>query len=146
MRSTTAPPEARAAQTRKNTAVWSGGTPLPADHRSFSLDPRRSAVDRNDERDDQDRHDVRDLDHRVDRRPGGVLVGIADGVAGDGGGVSLGALATVEAVLDQLLRVVPRAAARGHRDREEQAGDDRADEQAAEHLGTDDPDDDREED
>src|SRR5579884_1536063 len=75
-----------------------------------------SAVDGDDQRDDQDRDDVRDLDHRVDRRAGGVLVRIADGVAGDGRGVGLGALAAVEAVLDQLLRVVPRAAAGGHRD------------------------------
>ena len=60
------------------------------------------------------------------------------------GRVRLGALAAVGAVLDRLLRVVPGAAARGHRDREEEAGDDRADQQAAEHLGADDPDDDRE--
>ena len=76
--------------------------------------------------------------------PGRVLVGIADRVAGDRGGVGVGALAAVEAVLDQLLRVVPGAAARGHRDREEEAGDDRADEQAAEHPRVDDADDDRE--
>ena len=67
--------------------------------------------------------------------PGGVLVRVADRVAGDRGGVGLGALAAVGAVLDQLLRVVPGAAAGGHRDREEEAGDDRADQQAAEHLG-----------
>ena len=42
--------------------------------------------------------------------PGGVLVGIADGVAGDRGGVGLGALAAERTVLDQLLRVVPGAA------------------------------------
>ena len=46
------------------------------------------------------------------------------------GGVRLGALAAVGAVLDQLLRVVPGAAARGHRDREEETGHDRADQQA----------------
>src|SRR5690606_20976800 len=32
----------------------------------------------------QQRDDVDDLDERVDRRAGGVLVGVADGVAGDG--------------------------------------------------------------
>src|SRR4051794_11872499 len=81
--------------------------------------PRRAArlaVDRDEERDDQDRDDVGDLDHRVDRGACGVLVGVADGVAGDGGGVGLGALAAEGAVLDRLLRVVPRAAARGHGD------------------------------
>src|SRR5437764_796393 len=93
---------------------------------------------------DQDRDDVRDLDHRVDRRAGGVLVRIADRVACDCGLVGVRALAPVETVLDQLLRVVPRAAARGHRDGEEEPGDDRPDEQAAEHLHVDDPDDDRE--
>src|SRR6478609_7666160 len=36
------------------------------------------AVDRGDQRDDQDRDDVRDLDHRVDRRAGSVLVRVAD--------------------------------------------------------------------
>ena len=78
--------------------------------------------------------------------PGRVLVRIADGVARDPGGVRLGALAAVGTVLDQLLRVVPGAAARGHRDREEEAGDDRADQQAAEHLRADDADHDREHD
>jgi hypothetical protein len=38
-----------------------------------------------DDRNDEDRDDVRDLDHRVDRRPGRVLVGIADRVAGHRG-------------------------------------------------------------
>src|SRR3954466_4247229 len=78
------------------------------------------------ERDDQDRDDVRDLDHRVDRRPGGVLVGVADGIARDRGRVRLGALPAVRAVLDQLLRVVPRATARGHRDGHEEADHDHA--------------------
>src|SRR3954447_320659 len=45
------------------------------------------------EGDQQQGHDVRDLDHWVDRRAGGVLVGVADGVAGDGRRVGLGALA-----------------------------------------------------
>ena len=66
--------------------------------------------------------------------PGGVLERVADGVAGDRRGVGLGALAAVGAVLDQLLRVVPRAAARGHHHGEEQADDDDADQQAAERL------------
>src|SRR3546814_6243688 len=48
--------------------------------------------------------------------------------------VRLGTLAAVMAVLDVLLRVVPRATTGGHRDRHEQAGDDGADQHAAEHL------------
>ena len=71
-------------------------------------------------RQQQQRHDVGDLDHRVHRGPGGVLVGIADRVAGHRRLVGLGALAAVMAVLDVFLGVVPGAAARGHRDRDEQ--------------------------
>jgi hypothetical protein len=82
----------------------------------------------------QQRHDVDDLDQRVDRRAGGVLVGVAHGVAGDRRLVGLGALAAVVAFFDVLLGVVPRAAAGAHRDRHEQAGHDRAHQQAAERL------------
>ncbi len=78
--------------------------------------------------------------------PGGVLVGIADGVARDRRGMRLGALAAVRAVLDELLGVVPGAAARRHGDGQEEAGDDGADEQAAEHLVRDQADDDRDHD
>src|SRR5918999_503387 len=74
------------------------------------------AVDGGDEGDDEDRDDVRDLDHRIDRRPGCVLVRVADRVAGDRRGMRLGALAAVETVLDQLLRVVPGSSAGGHGD------------------------------
>src|SRR5215204_6726062 len=87
------------------------------------------------ERNHQQRDDVRHLDHRVDRGAGRVLVGIADRVTGDRGGVGLRALATVLSVLDQLLRVVPGAAPRGHRDRGEEADHDHADQEAAERLG-----------
>ena len=59
----------------------------------------------------QQRHDVGDLDHGIDRRSGGVLVGIAHGIAGDGGLVGLGALPAVVAVLDVLLGIVPGASA-----------------------------------
>src|SRR5262245_8515386 len=77
---------------------------------------RWPTVDRDQERDEQDRDDVRDLDHRVDRGPRRVLVRVADRVARDRGRVGLRALAAVLSVLDQLLRVVPRTAARRHRD------------------------------
>src|ERR1700736_3330734 len=52
---------------------------------------------------DQDGDDIDDFDHGVDRRSGGVLVGIAHSIAGDGGRMRLGALAAVVAVLDVLL-------------------------------------------
>src|SRR5438876_7352857 len=73
------------------------------------------------ERHYEERHDVDDLDQRVHRRAGGVLVRIAHRVAGDGRLVRLGTLAAVVAVLDVLLRVVPGAAAGAHRDRDEEA-------------------------
>src|SRR6478672_2555048 len=63
-------------------------------------------------REQQQRDDVGDLDHRVHGRTGGVLVGIADRVAGHRGLVGLRALAAVIAVLDIFLGIVPRAAAR----------------------------------
>src|SRR3954454_11408806 len=53
------------------------------------------------ERDDQDRDDVRDLDHRVARGPGAVFVVPAEETAGARGRVRLGALPAVCAVLDQ---------------------------------------------
>src|SRR5690606_21434629 len=69
-----------------------------------------AARHRDDAGEDQ-RHGVDDLDQRVDRGAGGVLVGVADGVADHAGGVRLRALAAVVAVLDVLLGVVPGAAA-----------------------------------
>jgi hypothetical protein len=94
------------------------------------------------QRHDQQRHDVDDLDQRVDGRAGGVLVGVAHGVAGHGGLVGFAALLVGHAVLvnkvvfDQLLGVVPGAAAGAHGDGDEQAGDDGAHQQAAQCLGT----------
>ncbi len=48
---------------------------------------------------------------------GGVLEGVAHGVAHHGGLVAVGALAAVVARLDVLLGIVPRAAGVGHKDR-----------------------------
>ena len=76
---------------------------------------------------DEQRDQVHHLDQRVDRRAGGVLERVADGVADDGRGVRLAALAAVGAVLDHLLRVVPGAAGVGEEDRHQHAGRDRAD-------------------
>src|SRR2546428_4178282 len=63
---------------------------------------------------DQDRDDVDHLDHRVDRRAGRVLEGVAHGVTGDRRLVGLGPLAAEVALLDPLLGVVPGGAAAGH--------------------------------
>ena len=67
----------------------------------------------------QQRHDIGDLDHRVHRWTGGVLVRIADRIAGYRGLMGLGALAAVVAVLDVFLGVVPGAAAGRHGDGDE---------------------------
>ena len=88
-------------------------------------------------REHQQRDDVGDLDHRVHGGARRVLVGVADGVAGDGGLVGVrtllvnDAVLVAEAVLERLLGVVPRAAARGHRDGDEEAGDDHAQQHGA---------------
>src|SRR3546814_5599519 len=71
------------------------------------------------------------LDHRVDGRSRGVLVRIAYGVAGHRGLMGFAALAAVVAVFDIFLGVIPRAAARGHRDRDEQPADDHAKQERA---------------
>ena len=60
--------------------------------------------------------------HPADNIPGLV----ADRVAGHRRHVGVRALAAVMAGLDVFLGVVPAAAARGHRDRDEEAGHDRA--------------------
>ena len=86
------------------------------------------------QRHQQQRHDVDDLDQRVDRRAGGVLVGSPTVSPVTAAFVRLGTLAAEVAVLDVLLGVVPGAAAGGHRDGDEEAGHDRADQQAAQRL------------
>ena len=86
------------------------------------------------DRDQEDGHDVGDLDQRIDGWASGVLVRIADGVAGDGGSVRFRALTAEIAFLDIFLGVVPCAAAGRHRDSHENAGDDRADQHRAQSL------------
>src|SRR3546814_16124336 len=61
-----------------------------------------------------------------------VLERVAHGVAHDGGLVGLGALAAVVALLDVLLRVVPRPAGVGHEDGQAEAGDEGSGEEANE--------------
>src|SRR5438876_4325847 len=81
-----------------------------------------------DERDDQQRDDVDDLDHRVDGGTRRILARVADRVAGDGGLVRVRALAPL--FLDVLLGVVPRTAAAGHGDGHEEPGHDRPEQHA----------------
>src|SRR5471030_645133 len=59
--------------------------------------------ERSEQRDDEQRHDVNDLDERVHRGAGGVLVGIAHRVAGHRRLVGIAALAAEVAVLDVIL-------------------------------------------
>jgi hypothetical protein len=95
------------------------------DHKNDDGDPpvvareRLREAGRHDERDD-----AGELDEDVERRSAGVLKRVADGVAGDDGGVERRALAAEarRAALDVLLRVVPRAAGVGHHDGEQDAG------------------------
>src|ERR1700682_3196288 len=101
---------------------------LPGRGRVTSLVNQRVGGDRGA---DQDGDDIDDFDHGVDRRSGGVLVGIAHRIAGDGGRMRLRALAAVVAVLDVLLGVVPGATPRRHLDRQEDPGHDRSNEHAA---------------
>src|SRR5207237_8823449 len=84
--------------------------------------------------DGQEGDHVHDLDQRVEGRAGGILQGVADGVAGDGRLVRLRALAAVEAVFDRLLGVVPGAARVGHEDGQELANNDHACEVAGQGL------------
>src|SRR5687767_13604928 len=86
------------------------------------------------QRNDEQRDDIDDLDERVHRRAGRVLVGIAHRVASYGRLVRVRALAAVMTVFDVLLRVVPGTATGAHRDRDEKPRHDRAHEYSAERL------------
>ena len=82
-------------------------------------------------RHDQQRHDVDDLDQGIDRRAGGVLVGVTHGVAGHCSLVGLRAFAAMVSVLNVFLGVVPSTATGTHGNRHKQAGDDGTHQQAA---------------
>src|SRR5438105_665697 len=74
----------------------------------FALASARKAAQRlqallKENRNDQDRDDVHDFDHRIDGRAGGVLVGIADRVAGHRSLMSERAFTTEVAFLDVFL-------------------------------------------
>src|SRR6516162_390866 len=86
-------------------------------------------------RDDQNRENIDDLDHRIDRRTGGVFVRVTDGVPGNCCLVREGTFAPKIAFLDELLGVVPRAATGSHCYRDKKAGDNRPHEQTSERDG-----------
>src|ERR1043166_7461993 len=83
-----------------------------------SLAPRVKAISLRrslkENRNDQNRKNVDDLDHRIDRWARGIFVRIADGVAGNCRLMREGTFASKIAFLDELLGIVPRAAAGGH--------------------------------
>ena|GEM_PF-4732075 len=76
-------------------------------------------------------HHVHDLDERVDGRASRVLQWISHGVSRDRRFVRIGTLATIDAIFDQLLSVVPCTAGVGHENREELTHDDHARQKAA---------------
>src|SRR5438874_3087439 len=84
-------------------------------------------------RNDQDGDDVHDFDHRIDRWPGGVFVGIAHRVARHRRCVRERTFAAEVSFLDKFLRVVPRAAAAGHGNGHKQTGDNCSDQKTVEH-------------
>ena len=93
---------------------------------------------------DQESNNVDDLDERVDCGTGGILVRITDRIARDSSLMSITALAAEVTVFDVLLGIVPSTTTSGHGDGNEDAGDDRAHEHAAQSLRTEaDADDDR---
>src|SRR5581483_10126545 len=140
---TSAAPRRRAARnsatsissSRTFSASPAAPSPSASDHKKARLAGglfyymRRSSVRQH--RQQQQRHDVGDLDHRVDRGTRRVLVGVADGVAGHCGFMRIGTLAPIVTVLNVFLGIVPGAAARSHRDRDEQSGDDDAEQHGA---------------
>ena len=70
------------------------------------------------------------LDQDVQRGAGGVLEGVAHGVADNGGLVVVAALAAVVSFFDMFLGVVPGASRIGHEDRQYEPGSQAADQQS----------------
>ena len=70
-----------------------------------------------DKRHNEQRHNVNDFNHRIDRRTSRILIGIADGVTGDCRLVGICPLLPL--LFDVLLGVVLGAAAACHRDGDE---------------------------
>lgn len=79
---------------------------------------------------------IHHLDERVDGRTRCIFEGITDRVTGHGRLVSLGALASVMTVFDELLGVVPGAAGIGHEQAEEETDRNGASQETAERVRT----------
>src|SRR2546425_2120674 len=91
------------------------GVSLSSRHSAYPIVERPvKAEGSDDERHDQQRHDVDDLDHRADGGTRRVLVPVAGRVAGDGSLVRVRALAPL--FLSVPLGVVPRSPSPGHGD------------------------------
>src|SRR5512140_689779 len=78
-------------------------------------------------RNNQQRNNVDDFNHRVDSGTCGILVRIADRIAGNGSLMGVAALAAMVAVFDKLLGVIPGAAAGGHGNGDKDPGNDGTD-------------------
>ena len=91
-----------------------------------------------DDRGEDDGYGRAELNEYVQARAGGVLEGVADGVAYDAGLVALAALAAVVAGLYLLLGVIPGAAGVGHEHGHAEAAGGRAREQAHDALDAED--------
>src|SRR5215831_13530837 len=89
------------------------------------------SVSSKENRDDQNRKNIDDLDHRIDRRACGIFVRIAHGVTGNCRLVRERTFAAKIAFLNELLGVVPCAAAGRHGYGNKKAGDNRSHEQTS---------------
>src|SRR5690348_13798283 len=85
----------------------------------------------NKECDYKQRDNIQYFNHRVYGRTSCILVRITDGVAGNGGFVGVRTLATKGALLNILFGIIPRAAAGCHRNGDEEASHNGADEKTA---------------
>jgi hypothetical protein len=117
------------------------GTPLgegqcaEQDHQGDTSDGQagpRVVLQADDGREDEQRDQVHDLDHGVQRRSGRVLERVTHRVADDGGLVGLRALAPFITVLDVLLGIVPRTTRVRQRVGQELAREDRPGQESAE--------------
>ncbi len=77
-----------------------------------------------------DGNDRDKLDKDIDRRPGGVLEGIAYGIADDGGLMGGASFSAEVVVLDVFFRVIPGSAAVAHEDGEQKSRDGRTEQKA----------------